>query len=265
MWTISTENGPRSSVSPRLDLLQRRLLELVLVELGAGHGHRQRAAVDRRDVLLAQLAQDPRQRAEVVLVAVGDDDALDVAARARAGRRSRAARGRCPSCRPSGSAGRRRRPRSRPSYSTTVMFLPISPSPPSGRTRSLPLLTWRRPRAARGARAWRGPRPPPPRTASTSGSRRPAHADAHHVQRGLRADRVGGDEQRLVDVLQRGVDLRPVVGLVDHAAHLVAHDVAGHEDAARLPHVERAGQRAVVAGVDVEAVDRPRARRRWPA
>src|ERR687893_668194 len=29
----------------------------------------------------------------------------------------------------------------RPSYSTTVMFLPISPTPPSGRTRSLPPLT----------------------------------------------------------------------------------------------------------------------------
>ena len=27
----------------------------------------------------------------------------------------------------------------RPSYSTTVMFLPISPRPPSGRTRSVPL------------------------------------------------------------------------------------------------------------------------------
>src|SRR5450755_4884319 len=29
----------------------------------------------------------------------------------------------------------------RPPYSTTVMFLPISPSPPSGRTRSFPVLT----------------------------------------------------------------------------------------------------------------------------
>ena len=48
----------------------------MLVELGARHRGGQRAAedgdVDR------QLAQDPRQRAEVVLVAVGDDDALDV-------------------------------------------------------------------------------------------------------------------------------------------------------------------------------------------
>ena len=45
------------------------------------------------------------------------------------------------------SAVGKRRPQStttiRPSYSTTVMFLPISPTPPSGRTRSLPSLTAR--------------------------------------------------------------------------------------------------------------------------
>ena len=44
---------------------------------------------------------------------------------------------------PSISAVGKRRPTStttmRPSYSTTVMFLPISPSPPSGRTRRVPL------------------------------------------------------------------------------------------------------------------------------
>ena len=44
------------------------------------------------------------------------------------------------------SAVGKRRPQStttiRPSYSTTVMFLPISPTPPSGRTRSVPLTRW---------------------------------------------------------------------------------------------------------------------------
>ncbi len=52
--------------------------QLVLVELRAGHGDGELAAVDHRHGVLAELAQDPRQRAEVILVAVGDDDRLDV-------------------------------------------------------------------------------------------------------------------------------------------------------------------------------------------
>ena len=69
---------------PRLDLLARRehlevgLAQPVLVELGARHRDRQLAAVDHRHRRLPQLAQHPRQRADVVLVAVGDDDRLDV-------------------------------------------------------------------------------------------------------------------------------------------------------------------------------------------
>jgi hypothetical protein len=70
---------PQVERLPGLYLLQRRSLELVLVELGARHGDGERAAVDRRDVLFAQLAQDPGQGPEMVLVAVGDDDARDVA------------------------------------------------------------------------------------------------------------------------------------------------------------------------------------------
>ena len=111
MWTSSSENGPSSSVSPGSTSLSSTFLQLVLVELGARHRDRQRAAVDRRQVV-AELAQHPRQRAEVVLVAVRDDDRLDVRRRARAGRRSRAARGRCRPSPASGSAGRRRRRRS---------------------------------------------------------------------------------------------------------------------------------------------------------
>ena len=53
-------------------------LEPVLVELGARHRHGERAAVDGRSLIGPELAQDPRQRAEVVLVAVGHDDRLDV-------------------------------------------------------------------------------------------------------------------------------------------------------------------------------------------
>ena len=61
-----------------LEHLELRLAQLVLVELGARHRDRQLAAVGDRDLVLAELAQDPRQRAEVVLVAVGDDERLDV-------------------------------------------------------------------------------------------------------------------------------------------------------------------------------------------
>ena len=68
---------PALHLLPRRQLLQRRLVaELVLVELRADHADRQHAAVDdRRD---ADLAQHVGQRADVVLVAVGEDDRLDV-------------------------------------------------------------------------------------------------------------------------------------------------------------------------------------------
>ena len=58
--------------------VEPRLAQLVLVELGARHRDGQLAAVGDGDALLPQLAQQPRQRAEVVLVAVGDHDRLDV-------------------------------------------------------------------------------------------------------------------------------------------------------------------------------------------
>ena len=57
-------------------VLERGVAQLVLVELRTRHRHRQPAAVHRRGV--AELAQDPRQRAEMILVAVGDHDRLDV-------------------------------------------------------------------------------------------------------------------------------------------------------------------------------------------
>src|SRR5215207_736401 len=58
--------------------VEPRLAQLVLVELGARHRDRQLAAVGDRDARLPQLAQQPRQRAEMVLVAVRDHDRLDV-------------------------------------------------------------------------------------------------------------------------------------------------------------------------------------------
>jgi hypothetical protein len=57
--------------------LEGDVAQLVLVELGARHRDRQLAAVHDRDLLLAEIADHPRQRPEVVLVAVGDDDRLE--------------------------------------------------------------------------------------------------------------------------------------------------------------------------------------------
>jgi hypothetical protein len=58
--------------------LELDLAQAVLVELRARHRDGQLAAVDDRHALLAEVAQDPRQGAQVVLVAVRDDDRLDV-------------------------------------------------------------------------------------------------------------------------------------------------------------------------------------------
>ena len=79
---------------------------------------------------------------------------------------------------------------------------------------------------------------------------------AEQVQRGLDRCRAGGAEHGVEDVAQRGVDLRAPLGLVDHPAHLLADDVAGHEDPAGAAEVQRPRERGVVAGVDREAVDR---------
>ncbi len=76
-WISSISNGPALDLLPRRQLLQRRrLAELVLVELGADHPDRQQAAVDHRRH--ADLAEHVGQRPDVVLVAVGEDDRLDV-------------------------------------------------------------------------------------------------------------------------------------------------------------------------------------------
>src|SRR3954451_1003401 len=165
---------------------------------------------------------------------------------------------------PTCSAVGKRRPVSTttiaPSYSTTVMFLPISPSPPSGRTRSLLLAMFSLGSPGGGEqpvaledRADLGPL-----VLVGLDERQPQTADlvAGHLQRGLHRDWVGGDAHRGVDVAQRGVDLGSALGLVDHPAHLVADQVAGDADAAAAPDLERAQQDVVVAGVDAEAVDR---------
>ena len=76
MWTSSSSNGPTSHRSPARQHLERRVAEPVLLELRAHQADRQRAAVDRGRA--PDLAQDVGQRADVVLVAVGEHDRLDV-------------------------------------------------------------------------------------------------------------------------------------------------------------------------------------------
>src|ERR1700730_14713272 len=113
---------------------------------------------------------------------------------------------------PTISAVGKRRPtsttRMRSSYSRTVMFLPISPSPPSGRTRSLPpatLCPGRREQAVAlehlvhlEGLVFGG---------LDERQAQPADPMAEHVERGLDGSRARGQEQRLVDVAQLGIDL----------------------------------------------------------
>ena len=75
-WTSSSSNGPRLTFSPGGSSCSGASRELVLVELGADHADRQQAAVDHRR--RADLAQHVGQGADVVLVAVGEHDRLDV-------------------------------------------------------------------------------------------------------------------------------------------------------------------------------------------
>ncbi len=77
---LERERPQRHLIAGR-QILELDIAQVMLVELGAGHGDRQRTAVDdRRSARAAarQLAQHPRQRSQVILMPVGDDDRLDV-------------------------------------------------------------------------------------------------------------------------------------------------------------------------------------------
>jgi hypothetical protein len=115
--------------------------QLVLVELGARHGDGQLAAVDDRDLVLPEVAQDPRQGAQVVLVAVGDDDRRDVVdalAQIREVRQHEI---------DAHHLGRRE---AQPQSTTTSLprvfddlrFLPISPRPRAGAPESFTHVVW---------------------------------------------------------------------------------------------------------------------------
>src|SRR5829696_3008543 len=122
-----------------------------------------------------------------------------------------------------------------PPYSITVMFLPISPSPPRGRTRSFELFIRLQPGALEGV-------PHGLALVVVGGDERQAQPfggnQAAHPQRSLDRDRVDGEA--LVERPQAGVDLPhplQVAALrrLPHLAHRLAGDVRGDQDAAGAP------------------------------
>ena len=74
---LERERSERQLLAGR-EVLELAVAQVVLVELRARHRDREPAAVHGRRAAAAELAQHPRQRAEMVLVTVGDDDRLDV-------------------------------------------------------------------------------------------------------------------------------------------------------------------------------------------
>src|SRR3712207_467516 len=100
----------------------------------------------------------------------------------------------------------------RSSYSRTIMFLPLSPSPPSGRTRNAP-------EANLGLRGLqqavaledRADRRLLVLVGLDERESQPAHPVAEHVQGGLDGDRVRRDAHRRPHVLELGVDLGPAL------------------------------------------------------
>ena len=261
MWTISSVNGPASIELAGLDVLELDLAQLVLVQARAGHRHRELAPVDRRrvlELLAPDLAQDPRQRADVVLVRVGDDDRLDVVGALAQVGEVRAGRGRRRASRRSGTAGRSRRRRSSRRTRRRSCSCRSRPGRRAGRTRSVPLNVRTgssRPWRSSAARSCRALVLVEPRRAAGAGA--PTRM-AEEVERRLdRRSRFVVTAERLVERRAAPASIsRAVVGLVDHAAHLVADEVAGDEDAAGLAEVEHVGRAVVVAGVEVEPVDR---------
>ena len=194
--TGSISNGPASTAVARRvrAAATSRILCSSSFERTIADG--QRAAVDRPGST-AELAQHERERADVVLVPVGEDDRLDVGRPARAGREVRQHQVDAEHL-GVGNISPVSTTTIRPSYSTTVMFLPISPSPPSGRTpqglrrrsnRAQQAVALERLAHSASSSSWardhRQPESPP--------------IEPEHRERGLHRDRVGGHGHRLVD------------------------------------------------------------------
>ena len=245
----------------RLDRLAGRedlelgLAQAVLVELGAAHGDRQLAAVDDGDARLPQLAQHPRQRADVVLVAVGDHDRLDrvdvVAQVGEVGQDEVDAH-----------HLRRREAQADVDDDDAAVVLddahvladlaePPEREDAQGAAHAV---------AARSSSPWCCQHALHLVQFVFIGldHRQAAAPDvvAEQVERRLGAGRARSQEQRRVDVAQARVDLRARLGLVEQPPHLVADDVRGDADAARAALVEVGGEDVVVAGEHREPVDR---------
>src|SRR5205085_9905162 len=116
---------------------------------------------------------------------------------------------------------------SRPSYSMTVMFLPISPRPPSGRTLRASVTLELCNRFSRARRLKQ------PVTLEHLAHRcelvcvefdvrqpRRTDIEPHQLQSRLHGGGERGDGEIAVGVLERGVDLPAAPGLVNHAMHV---------------------------------------------
>ena len=236
-WTSSISNGPACDLLARREHLEIRLAQPVLVELGAPHGDRQLAAVDHGHRRLPQVPQHPRQRADVVLVPVGDDDrldVLDVLAQVREVRQHEVDAHHL--------GGREAQPAVDHDDLAVVLddghvLADLADAPQREDAQSAAHAV-----AARWSSPWRSSiartSAVSPSSASTIGSRHGPAVQPHQVQRRLGAGRAGRQEQRGVDVAQRRVDLRPRLGLVEQALHLRPDDVRGDADAAGAAHVQ---------------------------
>src|SRR5512144_88629 len=140
----------------------------------------------------------------------------------------------------------------RPSASIAVMFLPISPSPPRGTIRTLPLLKLR---GAPGQQTVCLECPPDLRPLLLVGldDREPgtSRADAEQLQTGLDGNRVGLAEhlvdraQRCID-LARPLDLAALHGVVD-LPDFRPDQVRGDQDPSRPAHLEGPQEGRIVA------------------
>ena len=229
--------------------------QLVLVELRARHRDRQLAAVDDGDLLLPEVADHPRQRAEMVLVAVRDHerlDRVDVLAQVREVGQDEV---------DAHHLGRRE-PQAAVDDDDPAVVLDdrqvLADLADASQREDAECSAQREatPAASTPCLA-RTPVDVRPLGLVALHERQPEAADVvpEHPQRGLHRRRAGGDEHRRVDLLQRRVDLRARFRLVVHPAHLGPDDVRGDADAAGAADVQAAGVDVVVAGQDREPVD----------
>ena len=245
MWIISIPNGPASLDPAGRQVAQRHVAQLVLLELRADHPDRQPAAVDRRRD--ADLAEDVGQRADVVLVAVGEHDRVDVvdplAQVGEVGQHE---------VDPEHLGGREHQPgvddrRSARRARRRVMFLPISPEPAERQDpqllRSRDDRQLERARAPRGRRR-AGRRRAAPSAAASRSEQMPSISSAAFSGIGLvghgRAPRRAAGAAASTS---RAASASPASKQVADLGHLRADEVRGDEDAAGAARARGSGGR----------------------